>query len=115
MYTFSQYQRDAARTADSRANFYDRLMTDVFGLIGEVGEIASEVQHAREQRREIDVENIVEECGDCLWRIADILSALGFSLEDAAIANIQKLLVRHPGGFSPETSIQRLDKQATGE
>lgn len=104
---FSLYQELASRTSrDSE----DRIQVDVLGLAGEVGEICSEFQHASEQHRGLNKENIIEEIGDILWRLSDICSALHISLDVVAKQNIEKLKRRHPNGFSAETSLARIDK-----
>lgn len=110
--SFADYQTAAARTA--RPEWPDRLAIDALGLAAEAGEVASELQHAHEQERPVSTAYIAEELGDCLWRIADMCSALGISLTDVAAGNVTKLRLRHPNGFSAATSIARLDEQARG-
>lgn len=106
----NDYQLGAARTAHRGLGQEERAWLSLVGLCGEVGELATEFQHAREQERFLNLILANEELGDVLWRLADICSALGLRLEDVAMANLKKLQVRHPDGFSANSSTARLDK-----
>ena len=78
-----------------------RLMNGIHGLSDEVGELNSALKKHFEYGKELDVDNVKEEVGDCLWRLAQICKACEFSLADAATANIAKLQrVRYRDGFS---------------
>jgi NTP pyrophosphatase (non-canonical NTP hydrolase) len=69
------------------------LEYDIFGLVGEAGEVASEMKKL--QRGTITPKEFTEttllECGDVLHYIVKILDDLGYSLQDAMEANIEKL------------------------
>lgn len=85
-------------------------------LVGEVGEFASKVAKAiRKEKLSINdnalqgewvitdnaEESIVElkrEAGDCLWQLSGICSAFGWSLEDVAQMNLDKLAARKAAG-----------------
>lgn len=112
LYTLQAYQAQAARTAKHHRDRIMRLYVAVLGLLSEAGEIASELKHAVEQEREIDMQNIREEVADCQWYLADMCSGQGWSLAEVAHENIAKLQRRYPTGFSPELSIARKDKEA---
>ena len=109
-YTLQAYQAQAARTSNHNMTIAERTTTSIIGLFAEVGEIATELQHASERNNSIDWDNIREEIGDCCWRLADICSARGWSLAEVCHENIIKLQKRHPDGFTPQTSIARMDK-----
>lgn len=77
-----------------------QLRNGVTGLSDEVGELNSCVKKYVEYGQPLDITNIQEEVGDCLWRLVQICQAIGYTLEQAMIHNIQKLKVRYPEGFS---------------
>lgn len=65
------------------------------GLNGEAGELGEKVKKVyRDKNGTFDKESVLEimkEAGDTLWYLNSICEELGFTLEDAAILNIEKL------------------------
>jgi NTP pyrophosphatase (non-canonical NTP hydrolase) len=98
--TFTNYQFKAKRTSAAPWPERERLMVQTLGLCGESGEIADMVKKATWHGRPIDDATLLEEIGDVLWYLADIATARGLSLEEAAIQNIAKLDKRYPAGFT---------------
>ena len=49
----------------------------------------------------------MKELGDLLWFIAEYCTANGWSMEDVAKMNIDKLKARYPTGFEAEKSLHR--------
>ena len=49
----------------------------------------------------------MKELGDLLWFVAEYCTAMGWTLEDVAMTNIEKLVKRYPGGFKIEQSLNR--------
>ena len=77
-----------------------QLRNGVTGLSDEVGELNACVKKFVEYGQPLDITNIQEEVGDCLWRLTQICQAIGYTLEQAMIHNIQKLQIRYPEGFN---------------
>ena len=77
-----------------------QLRNGVTGLSDEVGELNACVKKFVEYGQPLDIINIQEEVGDCLWRLVQICQAVGYSLEQAMIHNIEKLKVRYPNGYT---------------
>jgi len=82
------------------------------GLTDEVGELASVHKKWLEYGgAEPDPTNILEECGDILWRTCQMLKAYDLNLEDAMKANLRKLSghadSRYTDGFSNEAALKR--------
>ena len=95
---------------------YNRFgFNDIFypamGLAGEAGEIANKVKKLMRDEgvdwtsddvyEQLDYEtarDIAAECGDCLWYIAALVNDLGYSLEEVAHMNIEKLSGRRRRG-----------------
>ena len=80
-------------------------------LAGEAGELVDAIKKATIYRRELDMENVVEELGDLEFTLEGIRAALGISRDVALAANRQKLSVRFPDGYSNAAASARLDKQ----
>lgn len=105
--TMNEYQKLAMRTCSIPYDKNkDMLRHAVFELNSEAGEVAGILQKEY-QGHVIDNEHIKRELGDCLWGIAEACNALGFTLEDVAQTNIEKLKARFPHGFEAERSLHR--------
>lgn len=103
---FNEYQ-DLAQRTEAGLPYSPRSAVAVLGLCGESGEVAELFKKHIGHGHELDLEHVKKELGDVLWYIAELASALGFSLEDVAVANIEKLAKRYPEGFSSERSKHR--------
>lgn len=106
-----EYRQKAMRTQANQEEMLHRLyfklkgpglqlINGVIGLMDEVGEISSCIKKHVEYQQELDVVNLKEEVGDCLWRLAQICDAVGLNLEECAESNILKLLKRYPEKYS---------------
>ena len=98
--TFDEYQADAMETAI----YPDELIYPVLGLVGEAGEVAEKVKkYYRDNSYSVNCEDavaeipaevrmgIARELGDVLWYITAIASDIGYSLEEVAQLNVEKL------------------------
>ena len=93
---FDEYQELTEKTAEypeGREGLYYLAL----GLNGEAGEIAEKVKKSVRDGKELE-ENVQKEMGDVLWYMARLLDELGFSLEETAEKNIDKLLDRKERG-----------------
>ncbi len=98
--TFNEYQKEALTTA-----IYPREMAFIdpaLGLAGESGEVADKIKKVYrdhggvfndEQRKAIALE-----LGDVLWHCASLAHELGYSLDDIARLNIEKVQSRQRRG-----------------
>lgn len=106
--TFNDYQKLARRTANLDGSPTVRVVNWTLGLTGEAGEVADLVKKGVfHGHTDITAEDIAEELGDLLWYVANTASELGFSLEDIAAVNIEKLKARYPDGFDSDRSMNR--------
>jgi NTP pyrophosphatase (non-canonical NTP hydrolase) len=91
------YQRAAMRTARDK-DAPDEFMHLVLGLVGEAGEIAEKVKKwVRDDNSDLarlDRDDMAKELGDVLWYSAVLAEFLGFSLNDVARRNVDKLADR---------------------
>lgn len=104
--TFAEYEQNARRTVNIQLT-WDQVRTHaLLGLASEAGEILGIFQKAY-QGHEVDPEKVKDELGDCFWFAAELCYAMGFTMEEVAKHNNDKLLKRYPNGFSAERSIHR--------
>ena len=110
--TLNEYQKLAMTTCmDSSKNFSYMMLN----LVGEVGELASKVgKSIRKGNAEINQSKLSmigdtdmldaqetelkKEAGDCLWQLSGLCSVLGWSLEEVAQMNLDKLAARQAVG-----------------
>jgi NTP pyrophosphatase (non-canonical NTP hydrolase) len=76
------------------------------GLVDEVGEIAAIIKKHVEYGKPFDKDNMKEEVGDALWRLAQLCDACGFSMGDAMASNVFKLRQRYPERYSDELAAE---------
>lgn len=103
-----EYQEEAANFA-----FYSGFVYPTLGLVGEAGEIAEKVKKLlrdKEMPADHDLEqddkylsederaDLVLECGDVLWYLANLSNDLGFTLSEVAELNLSKLQSRRERG-----------------
>lgn len=87
-----------------------RALHAAVGIAGESGEILDAMKKTWIYEKPLDLVNIIEECGDCLFYIAALLDQYGFTLGYAA-ANYEKLARRYPYGYTDQAAIARADKE----
>ena len=109
--TPEKYQELAMRTAKFMATTEFDLIHAALGLAGEAGEFVDSVKKHVIYGKELDVNNLKEEMGDCMWFIALTCTVIGFDLEQIMQENIAKLAKRYPEGYSDYAAIFRADKK----
>ncbi len=107
--TLDEYQRAAARTINPRLSDEERLMDAAAGLSEEAGEVLGLVRKHLFMEHPLDRERVTRELGDALWCLAAVATSLGFTLDDIASTNVDKLRRRYPEGYSDEASRARID------
>lgn len=74
------------------------LLSQVFGLVGESGEVAEKFKKLIRDKQgvisEPDKQEVLKELGEVLWYINSISNQLGSSLEEVAQINLDKVLSR---------------------
>jgi NTP pyrophosphatase (non-canonical NTP hydrolase) len=109
--SINQYQRSAEKTSGAYGTEVGderRVMLAILGLCGESGELANKIKKLTAHGHLITVDELQEELGDVLWYLSEATTALGFSLNEVAELNIEKLMARYQGKFTKEKSINRL-------
>jgi NTP pyrophosphatase (non-canonical NTP hydrolase) len=83
------------QTAVTQMPLYD---DPALGLPGEVGELLEHIKKDRRpgaNRKPLNGDEFVKEAGDVLWYLTRLVGDNGYSMEDVANINIQKLNKRH--------------------
>jgi len=98
---FKEYEKQAIETA-KYPNVGKNFVYPTLGLVGESGEVAEKVKKLLRDHdgvvSEEQKEEIKKEMGDVLWYLAALAREFGFTLEDLAKKNIEKLLSRKERG-----------------
>lgn len=66
-----------------------------YGIATEAGEVIDVIKKGSRPGREVDVQHLGEEIGDCVWYLARLASKYGLSMEVLLQANVDKLNKRH--------------------
>lgn len=93
METFEEYHEQASVTNTGCSLNYLTL-----GLAGEAGEVANKVKKIeRDDKGHVSLErraDILDECGDLLWYLDQLVAALDSDLDEVSQVNINKLRSR---------------------
>jgi NTP pyrophosphatase (non-canonical NTP hydrolase) len=96
----NEYQEKAIETAIYGAGH--TIVYPTLGLAGESGELANKVKKVLRDNNGVFTDEIkkdlAKETGDTLWYIATLANDLGYSLEEIAKENIEKLNSRKERG-----------------
>lgn len=99
--TFDEYQKESRKTVvdPDRDNL---LISWTLGIVGEAGEVAEHMKKAlRDDGGKVSEERrmkLKKELGDVLWYMAQFATELGFSFDEIAALNIEKLSSRKERG-----------------
>ena len=106
--SMDSYQRDTARTDNGEhpVIYYAACLAE------ELGEVISLVKKRDYHGHDIKKEQFKKELGDLHWYLARLEAHLGLKPSDVCSANIEKLRIRYPNGFSSEDSIKRVDQES---
>lgn len=98
--TLNDYQRQALTTAQYGEG--NRIIYPTLGLTGEAGELADKVKKVLRDNGGIFTDekkkDIIFELSDVLWYCAALANDLGYTLDDVAVMNIEKLKSRQERG-----------------
>lgn len=104
----NDYQDQCRRTQRKDLPLWAVREHALYGLASEVGEIHGLHQKVH-QGHPLDEQELMLECGDLLWFLCELLDAYGWTLEEVATANIEKLRVRYKKTFTADESKNRKD------
>ena len=86
------YQKEAIKTAIYPDEY--KVVYPALGLAGEAGEVADKVKKIIRDGNTDYHHDIALELGDVLWYIASLANDLGYTMQDVAQMNIEKLKKR---------------------
>ena len=104
----NEYQEYCRRTQRKELPVWAIREHALFGLASEVGEIHGLYQKVH-QGHVLDEQELLLECGDLMWFLCELLDVNGWTLEEVAKANIEKLRIRYKKTFTADESIKRVD------
>lgn len=112
--TAKEYQELAAKYLIENQNHdYSKdemlIVWNALGLAGEAGEVANLVKKGVFHRHGLERASIRKELGDVLWYATALCTYLGLDLGEVMKANIDKLQLRYPDGFTFADSKNRAD------
>lgn len=107
--TLNEYQVSAGKTIPENMGFADMEHHALHGMVGEIGELHSIYQKRYQGHNDVDTAHLKKELGDLLWFVAEYCTGRGWSLDEIAKLNIDKLKARYPEGFDPERSQHRAE------
>lgn len=105
----NEYQALALRTSNKALDMKGHLINGALGLCGESGEVADIIKKSYMQGHPLNREHIAEELSDVYWYLAETAAAIGYTLDEIQMMNVNKLRRRYPDeeGFSTERSVNR--------
>lgn len=104
----NEYQELAMRTAPENLTSSELMVNSALGLTGEAGEYADILKKHLYQGHELDKHHLAKELGDILWYVAMGCQAIGYSMDEVMLMNIEKLKKRYPDGFDSDRSQHRV-------
>ena len=98
--SLNKYQAEAMVTAVFKEEL--KIVYPALGLNGEAGEVAEKVKKVlrgdSEGFTEDKCREIAKELGDCLWYVSVLANSIGYTLQEIAEMNINKLRSRQQRG-----------------
>lgn len=114
---YSEFVSDKFAPGEALTPEQAAILHAALGVAGEAGELVDAIKKHVFYKRPLDVNNVIEECGDILFYIQALLSLVDTNvyphanLPDVIVGNIDKLDKRYASGkFSTEQAIARADK-----
>ena len=99
-FSFNTYSKRALATSICPEGM--DILYPLIGLTGETGEVAEKIKKVYRDKAgyfdPITRWEILKELGDCLWYINKMVVDLGFTLEEAAMVNLEKCYKRREEG-----------------
>lgn len=108
MNAFKAYQDHAAMTRNPSLRIKEKssILISALGMCGEAGEVANYLEKVYGQEHHYEKERVIEEVGDTLWYMMDLLTVLGIDIGEVIEENTKKRRRKFPSSsFSARDSI----------
>lgn len=89
------------------------LLHAAIGLASEAGEILDEVKKHVFYGAHLNFDAMHKEQGDLEWYAQLLRNVIGKNREEILRSNVEKLMKRHPNGFSTESALAKADEHPT--
>jgi NTP pyrophosphatase (non-canonical NTP hydrolase) len=108
----NEYQQEALKTKSDQFHFtplpqHCDLLHAAIGISTEGGELLDALKKAIFYGKPLDSINLKEEVGDLMWYIALACHALGTTIDEVCIMNLNKLRARYPERFTSDAALVR--------
>ena len=112
---FKQYQDETIATFSTEETFKDKKITPrdcivlvaALGVSSEAGEVADLIKKQYFHNTELDRDELCKEMGDVLCYLTVLADQYGYTLEEVAERNREKINRRYPKGFNFEDANKR--------
>lgn len=83
------------------------------GVAGEAGEVADIIKKVLHHGVPLDSvrDKMIKECGDVEWYLEYLYATMGWTREQVQMANVEKLRLRHPNGWTQESQQAKADEK----
>lgn len=98
--TEQEYLKKVKRTLSTDEDVLGHM---VIGVTTEAAELLDAYKKHRFYGRDLDTKNIKEEIGDVLWYLVQLCEEIDYTLEEAMVDNVWKLMKRYPTKFQDVT------------
>ena len=106
-----EYRKECLRTATFTGTSTEIVCNMCLGIAGESGEIIDYLKKVGFHGHIFEKEKLTNEIGDLMWYVTVLADYFGIDMQDVLKANIEKLRIRYPNGFSESDSIKRVDTE----
>ena len=112
---FKQYQDETMSSFSTPETFKDKVITPfdcvtltaALGVSSEAGEVSDLMKKHFFHNAPLDLDELLKEMGDVLCYLTVLASQYGFTLEQVAERNREKINRRYPNGFNFEDANKR--------
>jgi NTP pyrophosphatase (non-canonical NTP hydrolase) len=84
------------------ASYETGVLYNALNLASEAGEVAGVIAKAIRKDTEVPVDKVIDEISDVIWQVSVLAYELGYTLEEVAQHNIDKLQARKEQGTLKE-------------
>lgn len=107
---FEEYDELSKRTVNPDLDRNERILNWALGLAGEMGELVDPIKKHFFHKKPVDVVKLMLEAGDLLYYLNALVREFGYTLEQVAEMNVDKLRARHPRGFQTEIDVEVVNR-----